>query len=59
MWASQFNVPVDDGLLKAFIARRCPNTSIVHTYYNELGISLWDINQITGFPIIWEMYPRQ
>lgn len=58
MWASQFNLPVDNGLLKTFIARWCPNTSTAHTYYNELGISLSDVNRITGIPIIWEMYPR-
>lgn len=56
IWASQFNQPVDEDLLKTFIARWCPNTNTVVTCYGELGISLWDVYRITGLPIVGEMY---
>lgn len=31
MWTSEFNMPVDGGLLKAFPERCCPNINTVHT----------------------------
>lgn len=56
IWDSHFNQPNDKRLLKAFVARLCPNTNTTITCYGELGISLWDVYCIIELPIIAEMY---
>lgn len=39
VWASYFNVPMNDKVLKAFPARWCLHTNTVNTCYGELRIS--------------------
>lgn len=46
---------MDEGLLKAFVARWCPNTNTVVTYYGELGHIFMDVYCITGLPIVGDM----
>lgn len=53
---SQLNVLLDDELLKALVARRCPNTTTIHTCCSELGISLWDVFWIISLSIVRDMY---
>lgn len=55
IWASHFKQSLELELLKAFIARQSPNTNNAITCYGELGISLWDIFNLTWLPIVGKM----
>lgn len=56
VWASRYKQQLDGKLMKALVARWSPITNTIFTYYEELGISLWDVYRITGLPIVGEMY---
>lgn len=56
IWASRYNQQINEELLKALAACWSSYKNTILTCYGELGISLWDIYQITGLPIMGEMY---
>lgn len=54
--ASQFSMLTENEFLKAFTARWCRNTNIVHTCYGELDISVWGVFRIICLLIVRQMY---
>lgn len=47
---------IDLELIKDFITRWCLGTNTIHTYYGKLQVSLWEVDQLTGLPIVRDMY---
>ncbi|XP_020081335.1 uncharacterized protein LOC109704984 [Ananas comosus] len=43
-------------IIKALVELWCSETNTFHLPYGEVGISLWEIKELSGLPIIGDMY---
>ncbi|OAY77718.1 hypothetical protein ACMD2_26782, partial [Ananas comosus] len=43
-------------IIKALVELWCSETNTFHLPYGEVGISLWEIRELSGLPIIGDMY---